>query len=117
VAAPGWKLTFDKPARSGSAANIRPGVQTVWGRMYVLSPQQWRRLQQFEPGYQVISVAVQDTHGVEHTVQTFRYTGSVHTVRPSAKYIAHLVRGANAACLPLHYIKRFISLAVDAQMW
>lgn len=110
VRLPGWRLVFNKPTvEGGSAANIEPASDEVWGRLFYLTFPQWQKLISYEKNYDVEPViALQnDCHIV---AQTFVYNDHPSTVSPSADYILYLIRGASQAKFPYSYVNKIAEL-------
>lgn len=108
----GWRLTFDRfsERRGGHVADIVPApCAATWGVLWDVTPAHLDALDRFEGvaigAYRRFTVAVRA--GGDAPLEAVAY-GVCEPERPgppSPAYLAHLVRGARAADLPVWYIR------------
>ena len=107
AALPHFVLAWNKPGHDGTGkANIRPRVGAeAWGVVYALRPEDWRKLDRFEPGYARETHRVHDDTGCEHRVQLYRWRQNTHDRGPSPDYLALILAGAREHQLPAAVIQ------------
>ncbi|MCS7289934.1 MAG: gamma-glutamylcyclotransferase [Roseiflexus sp.] len=100
-------LVWDKRSKKdGSAkANIirRPGSE-VWGVVYQLSPNDLRRLDRYESGYERLNVKIFLQDGTLLEVVTYISERRQNDIMPTREYWQRVVRGAEEHHLPPDYI-------------
>jgi len=101
------RLTFDKPARDGSArANVTRALGgRVWGVLYEVSRDGLEALRLFESGYDLVEVLVECTRvdgGVEVLpARTFMVLSDRRTDAPPARsYLSTILEGIRQHDLP-----------------
>jgi type I restriction enzyme M protein len=111
----GWKLCFPRSSerRGGGVASIEPGLSSVWGVVYELSREDWKRLNRregYDPSrepshnsYNWQEISVHDYRGSEHRVGTYVATPALSNP-PAQAYLDLIVRGAKAHGLPEPYM-------------
>lgn len=107
----GRRLCFDKRGMDGSGkANLRDDPHaSVWGALYRFDPDEWRRLDGFEPGYARVGVEV-EWRGETRAAQTYMSGELTEDPVPLAGYKRWIVEGARAHGLPEAWIRWLESL-------
>ena len=112
--AAGWRLVFDKPplVPVGEAfANIVPDARAaVLGVLYELTPADWEHVELTEGvrigNYRSVTVRASTLAGPALEVDAFALTSERRdpTLRPSERYMARLIAGAEEHGLPAEYV-------------
>lgn len=112
----GWEFFFTKARDNGtSAANIqRGGRDPVWGVVYEITGEQFRKLETYEKGYHVedeVEVVLDDGSPIQ--VQTFIADSDKVKDRlvPAQEYLQKILRGAEEHSLPQAYRDEIIRKA------
>lgn len=112
----GWRLTFtrDSPGWGGGVGHIEPDSgDEVWGVLWDVTEGDLKALDDYE-GVDV-GAYVRDRLAVEHDGEYLEAIVYLAVPRgfkpPSKRYIAALVRGAEAHALPDDYIERLRALS------
>ncbi|MEX2557195.1 MAG: gamma-glutamylcyclotransferase [Actinomycetota bacterium] len=111
----GWRLTFtrDSPSWGGGVGHIEPDVaDEVWGVLWDATEADMTALDEYEgiAGGAYVRDSVTVTHN-GYKVEAIVYLAVPRGFkRPSKRYIAALVRGAEAHGLPAGYVERLRAL-------
>ncbi len=102
----GWRLCCTKPGADGSGkANlIEDPKSTTWGVLYALGPDDWERLDAFEPGYARAEHPVLDESGTSWRAQLYLWTKTTPELPMLAGYRDQLLAGARGHGLPPDYV-------------
>jgi len=101
----GHQLTFDKLGRDGSGkANIArsPGA-IVWGVLYALESEDLSRLDEFEPGYDRVTLDVILDSGESCSAVAYRAIERKSGLVPLTWYMRFIIEGAQEHELPEAY--------------
>jgi cation transport regulator ChaC len=118
----GHRLCFDLPVGPGErgVANLELcGEARVWGVLYLLTPEQFERLDRTEGVdrgfYQRTAVDVVTDDGERVAAFTYRSRFSTRGRKPSQRYVGLLLEGARHHGLPDEYLRilQAFELAVD----
>lgn len=101
----GWRFVCNKRGNDGSAkANImRRDGATVWGVVFRVSQAGIERLDEFEGGYERITVTV-EMHTTSVSCATYASTLAIDGATPFDWYKRHIVAGAEEHRLPADYL-------------
>jgi gamma-glutamylcyclotransferase (GGCT)/AIG2-like uncharacterized protein YtfP len=112
----GWRLTFtrDSPGWGGGVGHIEPDpADQVWGVLWDVTEEHLQSLDEYEGV--AVAMYYRGTVGVSRDgerVDAVVYIANPRGYKPpSKKYIAALVRGAEAHDLPAAYVRRLRALA------
>ncbi len=102
----GHEIRFDKKSddRSGKTNLAAAEGSTVWGVLYELTPEQFRKLAGIEKGYRVQDVTV-EAAVAKAVARTFIAEETTPALRPTRTYLDHLIAGAREHGLPQPYIE------------
>lgn len=114
----GHRLVFDKPGADGSAkANLRPAEGAeVWGVLYELEPDGFRRLDPFEGGYERIRVEVCRDDGSKTGAWTYLFQSPAAVTDappPFDWYRDLLLEGGREHGLPEAHLRIIASVAAS----
>ena len=111
------RLCFDLPVGPGErgVANLRRQVGShVWGVLYLLGAEDFRRLDRTEGVhrgyYERTAVEVIADGNQRVAAFTYRSSASVDGRKPSARYLGLLLEGAKEHELPAEYVRALASL-------
>lgn len=103
----GYKQTFTKEGLDKSGkGNIELSSEShVYGVAYVLTQSQFESLKEYEKGYDVCELTVEDNNFAELKVHTFIATKPSTGLSPTADYFAHYLEGMEENNFPDEYIE------------
>jgi gamma-glutamylcyclotransferase len=112
----GWRLTFtrDSPAWGGGVGHIEPDeAEEVWGVLWNTTEADMTALDEYEgiAGGAYVRDSVTVTHDGDKVEAIVYLAVPRGFKRPSKRYIAALVRGAEAHGLPAGYVERLRALS------
>jgi hypothetical protein len=109
----GHKIAFDKAGADGTGkTNIVPNKATdVWGVLFGISAEQFKKLAGYEVGYVEQSLSVR-LGNEDVLARTFVADKRTRGLRPSREYLGFLIAGANEHRLPDGYAKALKAIKV-----
>ncbi len=112
-----YSISFNKYStrdRTGKT-NIVPSNNTVWGVLYDLTADQFKKLDESEGGYQKIRVIVKVNN---ETIEAETYIAKEQSIRnnlnPTQEYRQFLIDGAQEHNFPVEYINMLLATPIMA---